>query len=884
MTQSFTLAVDQAPTITSAGSYTATLGTAFRFPVTTTGYPTPSVTETGTLPTGVGFVAGTTGTTTLSGTPTTVGTSTFILSATSTAGTVSQSFTLTVDQAPAITSTGSYTATLGTAFSFPVTTTGTPAPALTEAGPLPAGVSFADNGNGTAALTGTPTAAGPFPLTITATNAAGTVTQSFTLTVDQAPAITSTGSYTAEAGTAFSFPVTTTGYPAPILTQTGTLPAGVSFAAGADGTATLSGTPTTVGASTFIISATSTAGSVTQSFTLTVVQAPAITSAGSYTVTSGTAFSFPVTTTGSPAPALAEAGALPAGVTFVDHGNGTAALAGTPTVAGVFALSVTATSTAGTVTQSFTLTVDQAPAITSAGSYTAKVGAAFSFPVTTTGYPAPVVTETGTQPGGVAFMAGTDGTATLAGTPTVAGVFALSVTATSTAGTVTQSFTLTVDQAPAITSAGSDSVTRGTAFDFAVTAIGYPAPAVDATGTLPAGVTFVAGANGTATLSGAPTTAGTSTFIISATNGSGTVTQSFTLTVDQAPAITSAASYTAMVGTAFSFPVTTTGYPAPILTDTGTLPTGVTFVAGANGTAVLSGTPTAVGTPTLTITATNGTGTVSQHFTLTIDRAPSITSASSYTAKVGTAFSFEVTTVGTPVPTLTETGALPAGVTFAAGAGGTATLTGTPTTAGTSTFIVSASSTAGTATQSFTLTVDQAPAITSAASYTAKVGTAFTFKVTTTGYPAPTQTETGALPAGVTFAAGAGGTATLTGTPTTAGTSTFTITATNGTGTVSQHFTLTIDRAPSITSAASYTAKVGTAFTFKVTTTGYPVATLTETGALPAGVTFAAGAGGTATLTGKPTEATAAKGDGLSIKATSAAGTVTQDFTLTIDK
>ena len=68
----------------------------------------------------------------------------------------------------------------------------------------------------------------------------------------------------------------------------------------------------------------------TQSFTLTVNQAAAITSADSTTFTAGTLGTFTVTTTGFPISALSETGALPTGVTFVDNGNGTATLAGTP--------------------------------------------------------------------------------------------------------------------------------------------------------------------------------------------------------------------------------------------------------------------------------------------------------------------------------------------------------------------------------------------------------------------------------------------------------------------------------------------------------------------------------------------------------------------------
>jgi hypothetical protein len=65
----------------------------------------------------------------------------------------------------------------------------------------------------------------------------------------------------------------------------------------------------------------------------------------------------------------------------------------------------------------------------------------------------------------------------------------------------------------------------------------------------------------------------------------------------------------------------TSGFPAPTLSETGTLPGGVTFTDDQNGTATLSGMPDAgtAGTYTLTITAANGIGTdASQTFTLTV--------------------------------------------------------------------------------------------------------------------------------------------------------------------------------------------------------------------------------------------------------------------------
>ena len=91
--------------------------------------------------------------------------------------------TLTENVAPAITSAASASSIVGAPFSFTVATTGAPAPALTETGALPAGITFTDNGNGTATIAGTAAAGsgGSFPIQITAANSVGGVTQSFTL-------------------------------------------------------------------------------------------------------------------------------------------------------------------------------------------------------------------------------------------------------------------------------------------------------------------------------------------------------------------------------------------------------------------------------------------------------------------------------------------------------------------------------------------------------------------------------------------------------------------------------------------------------------------------------------------------------------------------------
>jgi hypothetical protein len=99
---------------------------------------------------------------------------------------VQQSFSV-VPPAQAITSVHAAAATVGTPFAFTVTTTGTPIPSLASKGTLPEDLTFVDNGNGTAVISGTPVRSGVFRVTIKATFGKGrarhVVRQAFTLTV-----------------------------------------------------------------------------------------------------------------------------------------------------------------------------------------------------------------------------------------------------------------------------------------------------------------------------------------------------------------------------------------------------------------------------------------------------------------------------------------------------------------------------------------------------------------------------------------------------------------------------------------------------------------------------------------------------------------------------
>jgi len=88
---------------------------------------------------------------------------------------------------PSVITSGDHTTfTQDAAGTFTVTSTATPIAAVSETGALPSGVTFVDNGDGTATLAGTPgpNTAGVYPLTITANNGfSPSVQQAFTLTV-----------------------------------------------------------------------------------------------------------------------------------------------------------------------------------------------------------------------------------------------------------------------------------------------------------------------------------------------------------------------------------------------------------------------------------------------------------------------------------------------------------------------------------------------------------------------------------------------------------------------------------------------------------------------------------------------------------------------------
>jgi len=240
-------------------------------------------------------------------------------------------------------------------------------------------------------------------------------------------------------------------------------------------------------------------------------------------------------------------------------------------------------------------------------------------------------------------------------------------------------------------------------------------------------------------------------------NSAGTATSSSALlTVDSAPAITSAASTTFTLGTAGSFTVTATGVPAPTFTESGALASGVTL----SSAGTLAGTPAAGtgGSYPITITASNGVSpAASQSFTLTITAGPAITTQpTNQTVSVDSTATFSAAASGAPSPSVQWQQSTDGGTTFTTIAGATSgTLTLSTVTAGMTgnQYRAVFTNSVGTATSTAaTLTVTTGPSITTQpSSQTANLGGAASFTSAASGSPAPTVQWQQSTDGGATF-------------------------------------------------------------------------------------------------------------------------------------
>ncbi len=595
------------------------------------------------------------------------------------------------------------------------------------------------------------------------------------------------------------------------------------------------------------------------------VEAPKITTSTLAAATLNSAYSAQLSATGgSPMTWTVTSGTLPAGLAL----STTGILSGTPTTDGTYEFTVEVSNTGGKDTKSLSITVSKSapvvvvPVITTETLPAATRGTAYSAALTAAS-DAPVTWSATGLPAGLAI----DGsTGAISGTPTASGTFTVAVTATNSGGSVNKTFTLTVAEPvpvgtrPTITTTEIPPATKDVPYSVILEATGT-APitwSVLAPG-LPAGLEINESTGEiSGTVKGVYASSGPISFAVTATNSAGSHTRTFTLTFIEpptAPTITTRSNLgTFMVGDNVSVLLSVIG-TRPITWTAENLPDGITI----SDSGLISGTASKAGTFSIEITATNSLGSASGTFTMTVKEtavAPSITTTANLGSfKVNENVSIQLEATGTtPITWLHTDGEIPAGLALDENG----LLSGTLTKAGTYTFLVSATNTAGSVSRNFTLVAiapspsTYPPVITTSEDLGKfDTGKRISIALKATG-TTPITWKAEGLPEGLNISTAG----LIYGTVTTADSYMFTVTASNTAGEDARNFTLTVEAAvvaPVITTAQDLgTYEHGGDISKKIEATGTSPLTWTAAG-LPSWLTFDAE---TATLSGKAPDKT----------------------------
>ena len=773
-----------------------------------------------------------------------------------------------------LTCTTSPAGRVGTAFASALcAANGGTSPYSWSASGLPPGLSI---NLGTGAVSGTPTATGSYPVTITVADSSTPTRQSasqqVTITINPSGlSVTCTAPPAGTVGVLYSWTtcaIPSGGTPPYSWSWSPALPPGLS-----ENTASwiVAGTPTTAGSYPVTLNVKdSSTPALTYSQQFTIVINPGALTANCSpppTGTVGIQYSWTTCTASGGTPPYSwsaptaiyggtVSGLLPPGLSL-NSANGS--ISGTPTAAGSYSIGLLvgdSSTPKQTVSLPFTIVINAVQLTANCGTPpngTVRIYYSWSTCAASGGTTPYAWSASGLPPG----LSITSGTGAVSGTPTKAGFYSVTLlvtdSSTPTPQTFSQQFTMVINPGSLIVTCTEPPVgTVGVAYSWTIcTASGSLGPFTWSLTGAPAWMTI----DSTGTISGTPTAAASYTFTVSVLDTSTNATKSAQITI-----VINSSTFTAScgappagtVGTAYSWNAcTATGGAAPYTWSwSGSLPPGLSLIA---ATGAVSGTPTAAGSYAITITVTDNSTptkqTNSQEYTIPINSAGLTANCGLPPGgTVGTAYSWGGCTVsgGTAPYTWSETGALPPGLSF----NGNGAVSGTPTTAGSYTLTVtvtdSTAPTKQTNSQQITITISSSNlTITWQTPAAGTVGTAYTWTpcAVNGGTPSYTWTWSGTLPPGLSMSPTTG---VVSGTPTTAGSYSVGITVTDSTSptklTGSSSFTLTINaEAPLAVSCGTLPGgTVGMAYSANVCTSsgGIGPYTWTWSGTTPPGLSI----------------------------------------------
>ena len=446
----------------------------------------------------------------------------------------------------------------------------------------------------TGLITGTMPPDGTYQVTVSATNANGTGTTTFTINVGDISVVTSGSlSGTANSPMTASYPISATNLPTSY--DVFNLPPGLNFNSQ---TGVISGTPSADSAGTYdtTLSATNAYGTGTASLTFTIAGiAPVITTPmTALAATQNDSCTYAVSCHGSPTSFSLSGFASSLNLSIDSTGN----ITGTPTASpGSYTGYVTATNSIGSNTAALTVTVaSPALPVIAPQSASAVLGQSFTYtvqatvPVAANASPVSSTFTASTLPFGLTMSS----SGVISGTPMGTLSQATSYPITITSGSGTGTFTLTVfPSGPGIKGPFAVYAQVGQKFSYDIQPVVSSGGVTTSAVGLPSFLSYVNEA-----ISGTLTTPGTWNITLTATNSSN-ITSTFTLILIVGQTVN------AQVGVPFTYQIVDNSNP--INFHAPNLPTWLTL----SSTGLLSGTPVAADSIPINVTVTDAVGNVS---------------------------------------------------------------------------------------------------------------------------------------------------------------------------------------------------------------------------------------------------------------------------------